>query len=185
MTPLRRLRQKLTFLLGALAVVDIILAVYLLWPGGPNSVTLRAKERDLMEEHRAKTREVAPLLGIDEKLAKLRNDLKGFYQEQLPGRYSQISEEMQKLAKENGISYPQLQYSGKATDLPDVQRITVDTTIAADYSKIPRFINAMERDRHLLMIIDQISVSGQEDKQGTVGQVSLHIKFETYLKTAT
>ena len=185
MTVLQRLRQRLTILLGALAVVDIVLAVYLLWPGGPNSTALRANEQELMEEHRAKIREVAPLLGIDEKLAKLRNDLKGFYQEQLPGRYSQISEEIQKLAKENGISYPQLQYLGKITSLPDVERVTVDTTISADYSKIPRFINAMERDKHLLMIIDQISVSGQEDKQGQTGQVSLHIKFETYLKTAT
>jgi len=185
MTPLQRLRQKLTIFLSALALVDIVLTVYLLWPGGPNSAALRAKERDLMEEHKTRIREVAPLLGIDEKLAKLRHDLKGLYQEQLPGRYSQISEEIQRLAKENGISYPQLQYTGKATDLPGVERITVDTTISADYSRIPRFINAMERDKHLLMIIDQISVSGQEGQQGATGQVSLHIQFETYLKTAT
>ncbi len=58
-----------------------------------------------------------------------------------------------------------------------MDRVKLETTISADYSKIPRFINAMERDKQLLMVIDQISVNGQQS-----GQVTLSIRFEAFLK---
>ena len=59
-----------------------------------------------------------------------------------------------------------------------MQRIEVDTTVTSDYAKVARFINALEQDK-LLFVINQITLNGQEG-----GQVSLQIKFETFLKGA-
>jgi Tfp pilus assembly protein PilO len=175
MTSLGRLRKKFTFLLALLAVLDLALVVYLLWPGGAKAS--RTQEEALQQEYRSMTRDVAPLRGIDGKLLHSRDDLKRFYQEQLPGKYSQISDEIAKLAHDNGVSYANLSYTAGATELPDIQRISIGTTISADYAKIPRFINALERDKHLFFIIDKISVNGQQS-----GVVTMQFRFETYLK---
>jgi hypothetical protein len=61
-------------------------------------------------------------------------------------------------------------------DLPDVQRINIDTTVSGEYAKVAKFINAMEQDK-FVFIIDQISLTSQES-----GIVSLQIKFQTFLK---
>ncbi len=175
MTNLGRLRRKFAFLLACLAVLDLVLAVYLLWPGGEKAS--RVQEESLQQDYRTMTREVAPLRGVDTKLLRSRGDLKRFYQEQLPSKYSQISDEIAKLAHENGVTYQNLSYTAAATELPDIQRISVSTTISADYAKIPHFINALERDKHLFFIIDKISVNGQQS-----GVVTMLVRFETYLK---
>jgi hypothetical protein len=60
--------------------------------------------------------------------------------------------------------------------LPDVQRISIETTVTGEYAKVARFINAIEQDK-LVFIIDQISLNSQEG-----GVVSLQVKFETFLK---
>ena len=48
--------------------------------------------------------------------------------------------------------------------------------MSGDYSKIPRFINALERDK-MLFLITQLSLNGQEG-----GVVQVQIKFDTFLK---
>jgi Tfp pilus assembly protein PilO len=179
MTKTQQLRRRLTILLAVLGLLDAALLVYLLAPRA-SGAHQRAQEEALQQEFRSKTREVAPLQGIEEKLVKSRTDLKSLYQEQLARDYSQISEEVYRLAKDNGVSYPSLMYKPEIADLPGVQRISINTTISADYAKIPRFINAMERDKHLLLVIDQISV---KEEQG--GVVALQIRFEAYLRTTT
>jgi Tfp pilus assembly protein PilO len=176
MTKLQQLRQRLTVVIAVLFLVDLALGIYLLWPGG-SSAKDHARESALQQEARDKTRQVAPLRGIDGKLAQSRTDLSTLYRNQLPSKYSQISDEIYKLASENGVSLPALSYKADSTELPDVDRVRLETTISADYSKIPRFINAMERDKQLLMVIDQISVNGQQS-----GQVTLSIRFEAFLK---
>src|SRR5260370_26842914 len=175
MTSLGRLRKKFTFLLAGLAALDLVLTVYLLWPGGAQAK--RTQEESLQQQYRSMSREVAPLRGIDDKLLHARGDIKRFYQEQLPSKYSQISEEILKLARDNGVSYSNMTYVAETTELPDIQRVKIATIISADYAKIPHFINALERDKRLLFIIEGISVNGQQG-----GVVTLQLRFEAYLK---
>jgi hypothetical protein len=76
-----------------------------------------------------------------------------------------------------GIRYNQdRNASNEKNELPDVQRINIETTVTGEYAKVARFINAMEQDR-FVFIIDQIALTSQES-----GVVSLQIKFETFLK---
>ena len=180
MTNLAQVKQRFTLAISVLAVICFALLVYLIWPGTSSS-SMKAQEDTLQQQYRSLSREVAPLQGMDQKLVKTRADLKTLYQERIPTRFSQISQEVEKLTRETGVTAQNIHYNPEKPDkgdLQDVQRIEVDTTVTSDYAKVARFINALEQDK-LLFVINQITLNGQEG-----GQVSLQIKFETFLKGA-
>ncbi|HKD80233.1 MAG TPA: GspMb/PilO family protein [Candidatus Angelobacter sp.] len=182
MTNLARVKTRFTVVVAVLAVANLILIGYLLWPGSSPSAKL-AKEQALMQQQAALKKDVAPLEGIEGKLAKTRVDVKNFYAQKVPSEFSQISQQLEKIVQDTGVStqsgirYSQDRSRDEKSDLPDVQRIAIEATVTGEYSKVARFINALEQDRYLF-IINQITVNGAEG--GSV--VSLQIKFETFLK---
>jgi Tfp pilus assembly protein PilO len=181
MNNLEKARKQFTTILAILGAIDLLLIVYLLLPGSSPSARA-AQEESLREQKQALTREVAPLNGIDKKLAQTRVDVKKFYEDKIPGEFSQISQHLVKLMKDSGVTTAGIRYnqdsrgSAEKDELPGVQKISVETTVTGEYEKVARFINAMEQDR-LVFIIDQISLNSQEG-----GVVSLQIKAETFLK---
>jgi Tfp pilus assembly protein PilO len=183
MNDLTKKRQKFALVLAILGALDLLLIVYLLLPGSSPSARL-AREQSLQEQLQTLKREVAPLVGIDKKLAQTRVDIKHFYEQKVPSQFSQISQHLEKLMQETGVTtisgirYPQDNSRNEKSDLPDVQRVNIDTTVTGEYSKVARFINAMEQDK-FVFIIDQISLNSQEN-----GVISLQIKFETFLKAS-
>src|SRR5258708_24387461 len=116
MTSLGQLRKKLTFVLAGLGVVDLVLVVYLLWPGGAS--TAKAQEESLQQQYRNMTHEVAPLRGVDNKLLRSRQDITRFYHDQRPSRYSKISDQIVRLARDNVVNHLAPSYSAVATELP-------------------------------------------------------------------
>jgi hypothetical protein len=181
MNNLAKIRQKFTLILGVLGAVDLLLIIYLLLPSTSASGKA-AQEKSLMEQQTALTSEVKPLRGIDKKLAQTRVDIKTFYEQKVPSQFSQISQHLEKLTQETGVSTIGIHYSedknntNEKNTLPNVHRINIDTTVTGEYAKVARFINAMEQDK-FVFIIDQISLSSQES-----GVISLQIKFQTFLK---
>lgn len=180
MTGLAQLRKRFFTILGILAVVDAVLLGYLLWPGS-SSAGRKSREEALQQQYRALGREVAPLKDIDEKLVQTRTEIHKFYEEQIPNRWSEISGQLETLMRESGVTAQSIHYTtdrSEKSDLPDVQRVAIDTSVAGDYSKVARFINALEQDKRLF-IIRQVSLSSQEG-----GTVTLSIKCDTFLKGA-
>jgi len=181
MNHLEKTRKQFTTILAILGGVNLLLLIYLFLPGSSPSARA-AQEESLREQKQALTREVTPLIGIDKKLAQTRVDVKKFYEEKVPAQFSQISQQLEKLMKDAGVTTAGIRYSQdrnpatEKNELPDVQRIGVDTTVTGEYSKVAKFINAMEQDK-FVFIIDQISLNSQEG-----GVVSLQVKFETFLK---
>jgi Tfp pilus assembly protein PilO len=181
MNNLEKTRKEFTTILAALGAVDLLLIIYLLLPGSSPSARA-AQEASLKEQKQTLTREVTPLIGIDKKLAQTRVDVKKFYEDKVPGQFSQISQHLEKLMKDAGVTTAGIRYSEdqngstEKNELPDVKRIGIETTVTGEYEKVARFINAMEQDK-LVFIIDQISLNSQEG-----GVVSLQVKFETFLK---
>jgi Tfp pilus assembly protein PilO len=183
MNNLAKMRQRFTLILSVLGGLDLLLVIYLLLPGSsPSSRT--ALEQTLRDQEKTLSREVAPLKGIDKQLAQTRVDVKNFYQQKVPSEFSQISQHLTKLMNETGVTTASgIHYvpenrgaRNEKGELPDVQRINIDTTVSGEYAKVGKFINAMEQDK-FVFIIDQISLTSQES-----GVVSLQIKFETFLK---
>ncbi|MGZ4829141.1 MAG: type 4a pilus biogenesis protein PilO [Candidatus Angelobacter sp.] len=181
MNNLTKMRKQFTLVLAVLGAVDLLLIIYLLLPGSSPSARL-AQEESLRQQAKTLNSEVAPLNGIDKKLAQTRVDVKKFYEQKVPSQFSQISQHLEKLMQETGVTTAGIRYnqdrngSSEKNELPDVQRINIDTTVTGEYAKVARFINAMEQDK-FVFIIDQIALTSQES-----GVVSLQIKFETFLK---
>jgi hypothetical protein len=178
---LAKLKRQFTLVLAVLGVVDLLLVVYLLWPGTSPSARL-AQEQSLQEQEKTLMREVAPLKNIDKTLAQTRVDVKKFYAEKVPSEFSQISQHLAKLQQETGVTMQGIHYTpdrnsqNEKNNLPGVQLINIDTMVTGEYTKVARFINAMEQDK-LVFVIDQISLTSQES-----GNISLQIKFQTFLK---
>ena len=177
MTNLAQIKKRFFTIIAVLAAIDVVLIVYLLWPGSASG-SRKAQVESLKEKKTVLTRQVAPLKDIDAKLVKTRSDIGTLYQEWIPDRWSQISDHLDKLARDAGVTPQAIHYtsnSGKG-DLPDVQRIAIDTSVTGEYGKVARFINDLEQDK-LMFIITQISLSGKE-----AGTVTLQIKLETFLR---
>jgi Tfp pilus assembly protein PilO len=180
MRNLSQTQRRFIITLAAMVAVDVALLAYLLWPGSSPSA-LENQLNALQSQSRALAREVGPLEDMGGKLAKTRTNIKSLYQENIPHRSSQISQQVEKLTKQAGVKTQAIRYTivrQEKSDLADVQRIGVETTVTGDYAQVAKFINALEQS-DLIFIIDQVSLSGQES-----GTVSLQIKFETFLREA-
>lgn len=180
MRDLAQLKNRFYIVLAVLAAINLALLVYLLWPGS-SAASRKAREEALQQQYRSLSREVAPLKDMDQKLVHTRGDINELYQNRVPNRWSQISSHLEALMRESGVSAQNIHYVSdkqEKGDLPDIQRVAIDTSITGDYAKVARFINAVEQDK-LLFIIKGISLSAQEG-----GTVTLQIKFETFLKGA-
>jgi len=183
MNNLAKMKNRFTLIVSVLGAVNLLLIIYLLLPGSSPSARA-AQEESLRQQKKTLAAEVTPLIGIDKKLAQTRVDVKKFYEQKVPSQFSEISQHLEKLMQEagvtakGGIRYNQERSTNEKdkADLPDVQRIGVDTTVTGEYSKVAKFINAMEQDR-FVFIINQVALTSVEN-----GVVSLQIKFETFLK---
>jgi Tfp pilus assembly protein PilO len=181
MKNLAKVRQQFTLILGIMGAVDLLLIIYLLLPGSSPSAKM-AQEENLRNQKNAMAREVTPLRGIDDKLKQTREDVKKFYEQKVPNQYSEISQHIEKITQESGVSIQSVRYtqdkesSSEKYKLSDVKRIDIDTTVTGEYAKVAGFINAMERDR-FVFIIDQITLNSQDG-----GVISLQIKFQTFLR---
>ena len=164
--------RRFTVAAAVLGAIVLALLGYLLWPrsGLPDKNALNQTRQNLAHE-------------VDRisDPAQTREDLKRLYARDVPDRFSSISEELEKLFKESGVTQQAISYTPEVdqkNSLPGVQQIKVDTTVTGDYLKVAHFVNDMERSQ-LLFIIDKITLSSQEG-----GKVSLQITFDTFLKQA-
>lgn len=180
MRNLAKSKRQFITIVSILGGLSLVLLVYLLLPGTSTASKL-AQEDNLRQQEKELTRQVAPLRDIEKTLAQTRVDVKKFYEQKVPSQFSQISQHLEKLVQEAGVKAQSIRYgqerSDQKADLPDVQRINIDTTVTGDYAKVARFINALEQDK-FVFIIDQITLNGSEGGNS----VSLQIKFETFLK---
>jgi hypothetical protein len=166
-------RQRFIAAATVLGAICLALVVYLFWAGssGPSLQTLKKQHEDL-------ERQVALWEKSDP--ASTRADLERFYSENLPSRSSQISQRVDQLILDSGVTPQSVRYppdtATTKTSPPDVDEIQIETNVTGDYAKVARFINALEQDK-MFFIIEKISLTGQQG-----GVVSLQITFNTFLK---
>lgn len=180
MTNLAQIKKRFFTILSVLAVIDLVLMGYLLWPGS-GSASRKAREDALRTQEHDLSVQVAPLKDIDQKLVQTRADIAALNKENIPSRWSEISSQLTKLTQQAGVVPQSIQFKpekelDKKDDLLAVQPISIETSITGEYGKVARFINSLEQDK-LLFIIQQITLSSREG-----GLVTLQIKFETFLK---
>jgi len=178
MADLTRRRETLKRSAIVLAIICAAAAIYLLLPMGGATASRQAELSRLQEQYRTKHKQVQPLVGIDAKIVNASHQIKQFYDTRLPERYSGISEQIGKLAKDNGVALSGVKYNSDTADIPNLEQVLVETQIAGSYENEAKFVNAVERSK-MFFLIDSIELTEQEG-----GQVRLKVVMETYLRNS-
>ena len=177
MATLTETRKRFSTIAIVLGVVSMGALLYLLLPLR-TSVSDRYGELSLARtELKNAERQVLPLRGLPTKLVKSQHDIRAFYHERLPARYSVISDELGKLASRSGITLADVHYeTPQETDVPDLELITMSSSVSGDYTRVMKFINGLERNK-IFFLIDGLSLADQN-----AGTVKLDLHLETYLR---
>ncbi len=169
-------RKKYMPVVIALVILDLACIGYLLSPVGRSR---QARQRDydqLRAQLAAKQQEVLPTRGMDNKLKTASHDITGFYDNRFPARYSVVSEELGKVAADNGIRLTAVKYDDKDAPIEGLRKLQIEVSLSGDYLQEVKFINALERDK-MFFLIDGVALGEQQ------GNVRLQLKLETYLRS--
>jgi type IV pilus assembly protein PilO len=176
MPDLRRTRKSLKTALAIMAGIDVLAAVVYFSPLVGSAESRRQELNTLQLELVTKTRQVAPLKDLPEKVKVASHQIDDFYKKRFPSQESQILTELGKLKDANGVTIDQGKYKVKEAEAGGLEEVEIEADFAGSYSSLARFINALERDE-MFFIINSVTLGGQ-----TQGPVKLGVKLETYLK---
>lgn len=174
---LRDVRVQLLIVVGILVLVDLVAAFVLISPiGRPRGAEYEQLRLEKMEKMQA----LAPARGIDEKISTARQQEAAFNEERLASRYSTMSDQISHIAKEAGVNVAHVKYDEHNTDKSTpvgYDEIGISIQIRGSYDQNIRFINAVERQK-MMLLIDGVSFGGM---QGDNLTVSLHLS--TFLRS--
>lgn len=182
MANLERTRRRFISFLVFLVIVDAAAITYLLLPANLSIMAPQSEERRLQEEEKQLHQKIDPLRGIGDKIKEAREEIAGFYNKRLPARYSDLVEELGKLAEENKVDLSAVRYKTENTSLDELMDLQMEASINGSYANVARFINAVEADKNVFFIIDSVQLGGEKSQSNVVG-VRLGMKFETYLRS--
>jgi hypothetical protein len=169
-------RQRFIAIAGVLSAVAVLALLYLALPFGGGKAEGYRQLDQARTEFKNVEREVLPLRGLPTKLTRSQRDIRAFYHDRLPSRYSLISDELGKVAARSGVSLADVHYETFETDLPDLEMISMSINVSGDYSRVMRFINGLERNK-VFFLIDGLALADQK-----AGIVRLDLHLETYLR---
>lgn len=179
MPDLRKTRKDLTIALVVMAGIDLLAVALYFSPLIGSAETRRMDLTQLQAELTQKTRQVAPLKDLPQKVNLAGQQISEFYKKRFPSQNSQILTEIGKLASANGVRIEQGTYKPSVDITVGLQPIEMEYNLGGSYSSLARFINALERDE-MFFIINGVTLGG--DPQGPV---KLSVKVETYLKVGS
>lgn len=179
MPDLRQTRKKLKTVLAVMAAVDLLAAIVYFSPLVGSADTRRQELNRLQTELIIKTRQVAPLQNLPQKVVLANKQTAEFYQKRFPGQNSEIATEFGKLAAGNGVAIEQAKYKEKEEGQGKLVPFEIEADLSGNYTSLARFINALERDQ-MFFIINSVTLGG--DPQGPV---KLNVKLETYMKVGS
>ena len=168
-------RRKLKIAIGAMLAADVVAAGILFSPlvGSANSRTLEINE--LRAQLTKKTREVQPLRGMDKKIVLAKDQIGGFYKDRFAAKDSDLTNELGKLASENGVRIQQARYKEEEAESSGVIPVAIEGSFSGDYLQLVRFINTLERSK-LFFSVDSVDLAGE-----SAGPVRLQITLHSYL----
>ena len=179
MPDLRKTRKDLKIALVVMIGVDLLAAALYFSPLIGSAETRRMQMSQLQAELTLKTRQVAPLKDLPQKVNIANQQIGDFYKKRFPSQNSQLATEIGKLASANGVRIEQERYKPGDSVTVGLQAVEMEYDLAGNYTSLARFINAVERD-DMFFIINSVSLGG--DPQGPV---KLAVKLETYLKVGS
>jgi type IV pilus assembly protein PilO len=179
MPDLRQTRKKLKLTLAILGGVDLLAAIFYFSPLVGSAESRQMERNQLQAELTTKTRQVAPLKDLPEKIEIAKRQIADFYKNRFPSQNSQIYAELGKIEKDTGVKIDQVRYK-PADDMSNgLQPLEIEADLSGSYTSLARFINAVERD-DMFFVINSVTLGGEPQ-----GAVKLNVKLEAYLKVGT
>jgi type IV pilus assembly protein PilO len=159
--------------------VDLLAAVLYFSPVVGSAESRQMEMNRLQAELTAKTRQVAPLKDLPQKVNIARGQISDFYRNRFASQNSQIYTELGKVAAENSVKIEQVRYKPADTTSNGLLPIEMEADLSGSYASLARFINAIERDE-MFFVINSVTLGGEPQ-----GAVKLNVKLEAYLKVGT
>lgn len=179
MADLTRTRKNIITTIAVLAAVDVAALVYLALPFRSGAAQPAQVQQQAEEEYRQLSRTTVPLRGIDQKLTKAQKDDASFIEQRLPYRYSDVLEELGKVAAANHITITTVTYKTRPEKLLNIDDLEIHAGLDGQYVNLVKFMNALERDK-MFFIIDSVGLTEQNGQRA--GEVRLDMKLDTYLR---
>jgi Tfp pilus assembly protein PilO len=176
MANLRAARRNLYAIAAILVVVDIIALVILFSPVGAISAAKQDEFQQLRQEVQAKTRKVVPPDQVQQRVDETRKQIAQFMQDRVPVQASDFNVELGKLASDAGVGLGSVRYEELDSDVPGLRRFRISAIVSGDYVQEVKFINALERSKHIY-VINGVNLGEQQQ-----GAVRLGVNLDTYLK---
>ena len=177
MPDLRKSRRKLKIVIGSMLAADVIAVGVLLSPLVGSADSRQQQLNQLRFELLKKSRDVAPLRGMDKKIELAKDQINGFYKDRFATRDSDLLKELQRLESENGVHIQQARYKQEDPASPGVIPFEIEGSFSGDYLQLVRFINTLERSK-LFFDVDSVDLAGE-----SAGSVRLQITMHSYLRS--
>ncbi len=169
-------RRKLKIAIGAMLAADVIALAVLFSPLVGSADSRKLDLNLLRVELQKKTREVQPLRGMDKKIVLAKDQIGGFYKDRFAAKDSDLTNELGKLAAQNGIHIQAAKYKEEEAETSGVIPVAIEGSFSGDYLQLVRFINTLERSK-VFFAVDSVDLAGE-----TTGQVRLEIQLHSYLR---
>jgi Tfp pilus assembly protein PilO len=179
MPDLQHTRKNMKLTLAVLAGVDLLAAVLYFSPVVGSAESRRMELNQRQAELTAKTRQVAPLKDLPQKVNLAKGQISDFYKNRFASQNSQIYTELGKVAAANGVKIDQVRYKPADTTSNGLLPIEMEADLSGSYASLAHFINAIERDE-MFFVINSVTLGGEPQ-----GAVKLSVKLEAYLKVGT
>lgn len=179
MPDLRKTRKNLKTALVVMAGVDLLALVVYFSPLVGSADTRRQELNRLQLELNIKTRAVAPLQNLPEKVVVANRQIVDFYKKRFPAQQPEIAAEFDKMATANGVIVEQARYKSKEEGAGRLTPVEIEADLSGSYASLARFINVLEQDQ-MFLIINSVTLGGEPQ-----GPVKLNMKLEAYLKAGS
>jgi len=179
MPDLRQTRKNIKTALAVMAGVDLLALIVYISPLVGSAEGRRQEINQLQAELTTKTKQVAPLKDLPQKVHLASQQIADFYKRRIPEQNSQLYSELGKLTAANGVTIEAVKYKPAEDRMGKLQPVEMEADLMGNYTSLARFINALERD-DMFFIINSVTLGGEP--QGTV---KLQVKLEAYLKAGS
>jgi Tfp pilus assembly protein PilO len=179
MPDLRKTRKNLKTALAVMVAVDLVAAIVYFSPLVGSADSRRQELNRLQTELNTKTREVAPLKNLPQKVVLANHEIVDFYAKRFPAHDSEIPAEFGKVAAANGVTIEQARYKVKEEGPGRLEPVEIEADLAGNYASLARFINVLEQDQ-MFFIINSVTLGGEPQ-----GPIKLTMKLEAYLKAGS
>jgi hypothetical protein len=177
MPDLRNSRRKLKIAIGTMLAADVVAMAVLFSPLVGSAGSRQLQLNLLRAELTKKTRAVQPLQGIDRKIVLAKDQIGGFYKDRFAAKDSDLTNELGKLASDNGVRIQQAKYKQEDAESSGVIPVEIEGSFSGDYLQLVRFINTLERSK-LFIAVDSVGLAGE-----SAGPVRLEITMHSYLRS--